>query len=215
MQGVVKLVLPDQWTSAVEAQDYVLEPGEEKAMAFEVTSPVEASDATAQIQAVVSYSGNEGDKKAVSIGLQFVNPPALYYDHVDAGESVSEREHNLKASPTSGTNSEAGLTRRYVQKGVANGYFEYEMKVEAGKPFMIRAIETYDRDQIKDYYVMVNGVKVLSRIHETKQGGIVTYQFIVDDVSLSKDGLVTVRFQEDEEGRQYDPSIADVWTMPL
>jgi hypothetical protein len=182
---------------------------------FEVQSPLDATETDALLQAIATYNGDEGDKASTIVQLRYNNPPTQLYDHVDVGEQVSEQQHNVQFSSTSGANVEEGLTRRYVRNGIANGYFQYDMTVEPGKPFIIRAIETYDRAQTKDYYVVVNGNKVHSRVNATKSKGLVTYQVVVDDISLSKDGKVTVRFQEDEEGRNYDPSIADVWTMPL
>lgn len=214
-QGQVHLQIPDQWEAGLISRQYSLEAGEEKTLSFKAYSPLEATAKAVELHAVAFYNGDEADQASATVKLSPSTPPPVYYDHVDAGDQKSEQEHNVKASPTSGTNTEEGLTRRYVRNGVANGYFEYDMKVEPGEPFIIRATETYDRAQIKDYYVFVNGTKVHTRYNQTNSKGIVTYQFIVDDPLLSKDGIVTVRFQEDEEGRNYDPSIADVWTMPL
>ena len=44
--------------------------------------------------------------------------------------------------------------------------------------------------------------------------GTVSYQILVDRADLTTDGTVRVRFQEDSDGRNYDPSIADVWSIP-
>ena len=36
----------------------------------------------------------------------------------------------------------------------------------------------------------------------------------MDRADLTTDGTVRVRFQEDAEGQNYDPSIADLWSLP-
>ena len=82
---------------------------------------------------------------------------------------------------------------------------------------MLRAVETYNQPQIKDYEICVNGVLVHSRsYHRTASGeGTVSYQVLVDRADLTTAGTVRVRFQEDAGGRNYDPSIADVWSVPV
>ncbi len=82
---------------------------------------------------------------------------------------------------------------------------------------MLRAVETYDRAQLKDYDILVDGVVVHSRSYQRAEGGVgaLSYQVLVDRADLTADGKVRVRFQEDAEGRNYDPSIADVWSLPV
>ncbi|WP_226037460.1 family 78 glycoside hydrolase catalytic domain [Aquibacillus saliphilus] len=214
-EGDVQINMPDGWTVDEASKAYKLDSEENKAVTFTITSPTEASETDIEVQLVATYEGHIGDSKSAGIKLHIVNPPEAYTDHVDVGEEQSETEHNISYSEGSEASEEAGLTRRYTTNGKANGFFEFDMEVEPGKPFIIRAIETYDQEQIKDYYVFVDGVKVHSRENHYSTGGTVTYQFIVEDLSLTEEGLVTVRFQEDEEGRNYDPSIADVWTIPM
>jgi alpha-L-rhamnosidase len=215
LKGEVQIKVPEKWKADTKSQAYDLAVGEEQTVQFKVTSPIEASENDIKVELAAAYNGNIADTRIADIKIRLTNPPVSSYDHIDIGEAQSEKSHNLTASAGTGTSVEAGLTRRYTGYGVANGYFQFNMKVEPGKPFIIRAIETYDREQIKDYYILVNGVKVYSRENHTTSGGTVTYQFVVDDLSLTQSGNVTVRFQEDEEGRNYDPSIADVWTMPM
>lgn len=215
LNGEVQIKLPEKWISASPIKAFNLAAGEEKQFEFMATSPIEVSENVFEVEIATSYNGNMADTAKAPINLRITNPPAASYDHIDVGEPQSERNHNLTASAGSGTSLEAGLTRRYTNYGVANGFFEFTMKIEPGKPFIIRAIETYDREQIKDYYIFVNGQKVYSREYHSTGGGTVTYQFAVDDPALLESGTVRIRFQEDEEGRNYDPSIADVWTMPI
>jgi alpha-L-rhamnosidase len=136
-------------------------------------------------------------------------------DHVDLGDAASEQAHGLTASPASGTNTEAGLTRRYTNAGQPGGWFEFDLRVPAGEPFVLRAIETYNQAQLKTYDVLVDGVRVHQREHRRSEGGAgwLTYQFVVDEPELTADGVVRVRFQD--VGEDYDPSIADVWATPV
>ncbi|SDT43619.1 NPCBM-associated, NEW3 domain of alpha-galactosidase [Paenibacillaceae bacterium GAS479] len=215
VEGLVELSVPAGWKTEAASQAYLLEAGEEKSVIFRVESPNNASETAAELKAIVSYNGAEADRASTTVQVRYTNPPASFIDHVDVGNTQSEQAHNVKFSAKSGANVEEGLTRRYVYRGDANGYFEFDMAIEPGQPFMIRAIETYDMAQLKDYYVLVNGKKVHSRANETSGRGTATYQFVVDDAALLQADKVIVRFQEDEEGRNYDPSIADIWTMPF
>ncbi|WP_245850806.1 family 78 glycoside hydrolase catalytic domain [Paenibacillus herberti] len=215
VEGLVELSVPAGWKTEAASQAYRLEAGEEKSIVFRVASPKETSETAAELKAIVSYNGAEVDRASTTVQVRYANPPASFIDHVDVGNAQSEQAHNVKFSAKSGASVEEGLTRRYVFRGDANGYFEFDMAIEPGQPFMIRAIETYDMAQLKDYYVLVNGKKVHSRANQTSGRGTATYQFVVDDASLLQTDKVKVRFQEDEEGRNYDPSIADIWTMPF
>jgi alpha-L-rhamnosidase len=215
VSGEAQINLPVGWTAETPVTAYTLKADEEQTVKFTIATPVEATESKQNLDVIASYNGTVGDQESLSINLKFTNPPAASYDHVDAGVAASEQQHNLKASARSGTTVEAGLTRRYAQAGEANAYFQYDMKIEKGKPFIIRSIETFDGVQTKDYYVLVNGVKVHSRNYQSTGAGTVTYQFVVDDETLINNDVVTIRFQEDEGGRNHDPSIADVWTIPL
>ena len=144
-------------------------------------------------------------------------PGETPYDYVDLGVAASEQAHNLAASLRSGTSVEAGRTRRYTYQGTPLGYFEFDAKIEAGQPFRIRSVETYDGNAgIRDYYVLVNGTRVYTRnVPNRTTAGLVEYEITVSDPALLSSGSVRIRFEEDELARNYDPSIADVWTLPV
>lgn len=151
-------------------------------------------------------------------GAVTVELPAVsgLLDHVDLGDTPSEEAHNLAASAQSGTNTEAGLTRRYANREDPNGFFEFDLAVTPGEPFLVRTIETFDRAQVKEYDVFVNDQLVHQRLYSHTGGlGTVAYQFVVDDVALTESGTVRIRFQNNEHGRNYDPSLADVWAMSV
>ena len=137
-------------------------------------------------------------------------------DYIDLGNTASEQAHNLTASAQSGTNSEAGRTRRYANRTDPNGYFQFTAKIVANKPFLLQAVETFDREQNKVYDISVNGVKVDQRNYTRTVGGqgLVTYQIPVDDPAVLTSETITVRFANEPSGAFYDPSLSDVWITP-
>ncbi|MEH1168718.1 family 78 glycoside hydrolase catalytic domain [Micromonospora sp. CPCC 205539] len=144
-----------------------------------------------------------------------VVPPTGAYDQVDLGNAASEQAHRLTASTYSGTSTEAGLTRRYTDVTRPGGWFEFDLAVRPNEPFVLRSVETYDGPQLKDYQVLVDGVVAHTRSWQrTASGpGTVSYQFEVNLPDATRDGVVRVRFQD--TGTGYDPSIADVWALPV
>jgi alpha-L-rhamnosidase len=213
-RGTVTVTAPAGWPS-VPAQDYDLTAGQERKVALSVTAPLTITEGAAAL--TVATGATEAEHAGTSVLVVLSTPPAGALDQVDLGDGPSEQAHHLSASPTSGTNVEAGLTRRYTHQGVAGAYFEFDLAVTPGQAFVLRAVETYDQPQIKDYEIYVNGVLVHSRSYQrTASGeGTVSYQVLVDRADLTTAGTVRVRFQEDAGGRNYDPSIADVWSMPV
>ncbi|WP_308290241.1 family 78 glycoside hydrolase catalytic domain [Mumia sp. zg.B53] len=162
-----------------------------------------------------STGATESQKAAATLGVTLTTPPPGAVDHVDVGLSASEQAHGLTASPNSGTNVEAGLTRRYTHSSYPGGWFEMDLDVPAGKAFVLRAVETYDGARRKTYDIVVDGVVVHSHDARRTEGGegTQTYQVLVDRPDLTADGTVRVRFQD--TGADYDPSIADVWSLPV
>jgi hypothetical protein len=64
--------------------------------------------------------------------------------------------------------------------------------------------------------VLVDGVRVLTRNQAAPPGGgLVTYDIVIDDPQFLTDGIVRIRFEEDEGGQNREPSIADLWTLPV
>lgn len=99
---------------------------------------------------------------------------------------------------------------------VPGSWFEFDLGITAGKPFLMRVVETYDGPQVKDYTLLVNGKAVHHRLisHQTA-GGLETFQFLVDDPTLLDASTVRVRAQFNDTAAGYDPSIADVWSLPV
>lgn len=214
--GSVTVSLPDGW-HADPVEGLVIEPSGERAVEVTVAAGHEGTAGPVAATLALQYAGDTVAESTVPLRFDLVTPPDAPTDHVDLGNPASEQEHNLVASPTSGTNVEAGLTRRYTFHGVAGAYFEFDLEVEPDRPFALRAIETYDNPQRKDYEIYVNGALVHERDYQrTATGqGTITFQIVVPAEYASPDGTVRVRFQEDPLGANYDPSIADVWSIPL
>ncbi|MFI6520316.1 family 78 glycoside hydrolase catalytic domain [Spirillospora sp. NPDC050679] len=147
-------------------------------------------------------------------------PTEQVSDHVDFGEPASETAHAVTGSPTSGTGLEAGLTRRYSDNGTPGSWFSARVKVPAaGKPFLLRVLETWNTPGVKDYDVYV-GDTLVKHVRDTRaEGGqgASLHEITVDrpDI-LANDGTVTVKFQYPAANgprQYYDPSVADLWAI--
>jgi hypothetical protein len=146
-------------------------------------------------------------------------PPAdRVVDHVDFGDNASETAHALQASPSSGTNVEAGLTRRYANSGNPGAWYSVQVDVPDGTPFVLRNIETFDGARTKKYHVYVDDTLVKTQLvprAETGQGTKV-YDALIDDpaVLAGDGGSVRIKFEfPTDAGGFFDPSIADLWVM--
>ena len=206
--GTVTVAPPAGW-EAPAAAPYALAPGAEATVELPLRVPLSVTAGTAELTASV-----EGERRTTELQVAF-GPPDGALDRVDLGDAASEQAHGLTASPASGTNVEAGLTRRYTNSAQPGGWFEFDLQVPAGVPFVLRAIETYDQPQRKTYDVLVDGAVVHARDHRRAASGTgsLAFQFVVEPSAATADGRVRVRFQD--TGADYDPSIADVWSLPL
>ncbi|MFI2650967.1 family 78 glycoside hydrolase catalytic domain [Micromonospora fulviviridis] len=211
--GRLTTTAPDGWRVAPDGAGFDLAPGAETTVSTILTAPVTVTEGPAQV--TLATGGTEAERRTLAVPVRFTNPPPDAYDHVDLGDAASEQAHHLTASTHSGTNTEAGLTRRYTNVSYPGGWFEFDLAVAPGEPFVLRAVETYDQAQLKDYEVVVDGVVAHARSWRRTEGGVgtVSYQFVVDLPDATRDGVVRVRFRDTGDG--YDPSIADVWSAPL
>ncbi|AVT31775.1 alfa-L-rhamnosidase [Plantactinospora sp. BC1] len=204
---------PDGWRIEPGSRPFALAPGAEVTLEGTVTAPLATTEGAVGI--TVATGPTEAERRRVDLPVRFDNPPGTELDHVDLGATASEQAHRLLASEHSDSSVEAGLTRRYTNVTHPGGWFEFDLAVPAGRPFLLRVVETYDSAQSKDYDVLVDGARVHARAYQRTAGGAgtVSYQFVVDRPESTADGTVRVRFQDTGEG--YDPSIADVWSVPL
>ncbi|MDX3659609.1 family 78 glycoside hydrolase catalytic domain [Streptomyces sp. ID05-26A] len=203
---------PAGWT-APPPLSHDIAPGATVTVPVKIDVPIAVTQGSAAIVANVGATPEERGSATTTVEL--ANPPAGALDHVDLGSAASETAHGLAASPSSGVSTEAGLTRRYSNNTASDGWFEMDLNVPVGKAFVIRAVETYNAEQLKSYDVLLDGKSVSQRRFQRSEAGngTVTYQFVVQPSADTADGKVRIRFQ-DVPG-DYDPSIADVWSMSL
>ena len=209
--GTVRVTGPDGWTPA--EVPFVLAAGSAARVTVEVDVAYTVTAGDVTLTAAVGSSDEERGAASLAVGM--TNAPAIVVDHVDLGLAASERSHGLTASDHSGTSMEAGLTRRYTHTSYPGGWFEFDVAVPKGEPFVVRAVETFDAARAKTYDVSADGKTVLEQRYTRTAGGAgtMTYQFLVDDADITADGMVRLRFQDVDGG--YDPSIADVWILPV
>ena len=217
--GHLELGVPEGWTTPLDSAEVIVPPGAELAIRVPVTAPLGLAQAatSASLTASFVHDGTAFATAPLSLALALAPLPAIadQLDHVDLGDSTDEQAHRLTASSSSGTNSEAGVTRRYAGHLTDFSYFEFDLKVTAGEPFVLRAVETYDKPQTKKYKVYVDGQVVATRLFSHTGGeGTETYELLVG-ASHATGGTVRVKFENLDDHAFYDPSIADVWSLPV
>ncbi|SDO87085.1 Ig-like domain (group 3) [Nakamurella panacisegetis] len=220
--GSVSLAVPTGWAVPDPSAPVTVAAGADATVTVVLLAPVTGTAGPISgITASFASSTQTLAQAAVPFTLTIGEPVATQVvDYLDMGNTGSaaadEPAHAVTFSSRSGNSpDEAGYTRRYTFKGTTDGFIQFTMKITKGQPFVLRARETYDGPQIKQYTVKVNGVLVNSRMF-THTGGVGTemYQVLVDDPTLLTGDTVTVRFDNNPQGLNYDPSIADVWTLP-
>lgn len=217
--GRLAVVLPEGWQLPTPANDVLIPAGGEVTVSIPLAVPLGADQAREEFEITANFVRGEfvlGSGSAVLVvSLAPVPDPLTGYDYADLGVAASEQAHRLTASASSGTNTEAGLTRRYAGHLRDFSYFEFDMKVVPGRPFLIRATETYDRPQTKKYKIYIDGVEATERVFSHVGGtGTETFEFLAD-ASFAADDIIRIKFETQNDHSFYDPSIADVWTLPL
>ncbi|MDQ2660677.1 MAG: family 78 glycoside hydrolase catalytic domain [Actinomycetota bacterium] len=207
----VEASIPAGWNGAPRSAQQVVAPGETAEFVLDVAVPLTVS----AYRVDLPLTAVRGDV-AMATGSATLVPTfgAAQYDHVDLGDAASETAHHLTAHPSSGTNTEAGLSRRYSHGGVPGSWFEFDVAVEPGEPFVVDVVETYGSTSTKQYTISANGTPVHSREH-TSDAGVVGYAFTVEDADISASGVVRLRFERGADNAMGDPSIADVHVLPV
>jgi hypothetical protein len=206
VSGELRVGVPSGWT-APAAQPVTVPAGAEVAVKTVVTVPRDAPQAARDVTLTATFGELASAEATLRVEIGPLGEPL---DHVDLGVAASEQAHGLTASPSSGTSTEAGLTRRYAGHLTPFSYFELDLAVTPGAAFVLRVVETYDRAQTKRYKVYVDGREVHLRTFTRGSGGTETYEFVVPAVTAAK---ARVRFENQDDPAFYDPSIADVWTL--
>jgi hypothetical protein len=220
----VALTLPAGWRS-VPSSDVLVPAGGQVDVKVPVVVPLDrASTDPVPVDVVVARAGATLAQAGVDLTLAAPRPPASSLDHVDFGDNTSENAHILQKSASSGANTEAGLTRRYSNSGTPGSWFSAEVTVPAGQPFVLRNVETYSGPYTKKYDIYVDDVLV--REHELPRAesgqGYKVYDFPVTDpvaLAATADGKARVRYEYRlgtlASNGFFDPSIADLWVLPL
>ncbi|WP_109508646.1 family 78 glycoside hydrolase catalytic domain [Nocardioides speluncae] len=210
--GELTATLPAGW-AAVEPAVYDLAPGETADVPLEIAVPLTVAAGAASVTVATGSTAAEQALATVSVALP--TPPAAVTDHVDLGNGASETAHRLTASQHSGTNVEAGLTRRYTHSSFPGGWFEVDVAVPTDGRFLVRLIETFDGAKRKTYDVELDDAVVHSVDLPRAQGGqgTIVHQFVVEPSAATADGTVRLRFRD--TGADYDPSVADLWVVPV
>ncbi|MDQ2660679.1 MAG: family 78 glycoside hydrolase catalytic domain, partial [Actinomycetota bacterium] len=217
--GRIEATVPDGWVEPLPGETVIVAAGESVQLEVPVFVPlgIEQTPKGVELSAVFTHDAVTFAQASTMLTVELapITSPPAGYDHVDLGDSASEQAHALTASASSGTNTEAGLTRRYAGHLTDFSYFEFDAAVIDGEPFVLRVTETYDRPQTKKYKVYVDSVEVAERLFSHTEGvGTESYELVIDAEHAS-DGPVRVKFENLDDHGYYDPSIADVWTLPV
>nr|WP_241744419.1 family 78 glycoside hydrolase catalytic domain [Cellulosimicrobium arenosum] len=215
--GHLEVEVPSGWRAPSPSEEVTVRARGSVDVPVTVTAPLEAAATSARaplnLRFVIDDVTVGSASTEVGVEIESVAEVPAGYDHVDLGDATSEEAHDLTASPSSGTSTEAGLTRRYA--GLTDfSFFEFDMAVVPGEPFVLRATETYDTSQTKRYTVYVDGEEVHLRRHRHDGAGTETYQVVVP-AELATSDTVRVTFETQDDHSFYDPSIADTWTLPV
>lgn len=223
VSGQLTADLPEGMTAPSGSDRVTIQPGATR----QVTLPVLVGlEVAAGDQATTVSFVDQGVALATKTG---VVSPALagtpeaalpgQLDHIDFGNAASETAHALSSSPSSGTNVEAGVTRRYAHSNFPGSWYSAEYHVTPGEPFLLRNIETFDGAKSKKYNIYVDDVLVKSYVLKQTLSGQTTktYQVLVDDPAvLANDGTVRIKYEYPTNPSGYfDPSIADSWVLPV
>jgi hypothetical protein len=217
--GSVRATLPAGWKS-VPSGRVTVPAGQTVTADVPVVVPLDLVGGPVATTVTFREAGATLASADVSPSFDLVTPPpaAAVLDHVDFGDNASESAPALQASPSSGTNVEAGLTRRYANSGNPGAWYSVQLAVPDGKPFVLRDIETFDGARTKKYNVYVDGTLVKTQLvprSETGQG-TKTYDALIDDpaVLAGDGGSVRVEFEYPMDASGFfDPSIADLWVL--
>ena len=216
--GRLEVTAPQGWEQPAPGPVTTIAPGASTELSVQVATPLEVASTSTRAPLGVRFVDDGTVLGSADAELRVDVVPVSEvpdgYDHVDLGVAASEEAHGLTASPSSGTSTEAGLTRRYAGHLTDFSFFEFDVAVVPGEPFLLRATETYDRSQTKRYKVYVDGEEVHLRQFAQTGAGTQTYQLLVP-AEHATSGTVRVRFENQDDHSYYDPSIADVWTLPV
>ncbi|TGN30616.1 family 78 glycoside hydrolase catalytic domain, partial [Aeromicrobium chenweiae] len=202
VSGQVATTLPEGWTQAPDSGRVTIAPGATEKITVPLFVGIEtaAGDQPVTVdfvdQGVTLATRDAALKITLAAPAEGDLPGQL--DHIDFGSTPSETEHALEKSASSGTNVEAGLTRRYANAQNPGAWYSAEYDVTPGEPFLIRNLETFDGAKTKKYNIYVDGTLVKAFQLKQTVGGQTSkaYQVLVDDPAvLANDGTVRIKYE--------------------
>ncbi|WP_127479258.1 family 78 glycoside hydrolase catalytic domain [Nocardioides pantholopis] len=219
VRASVALTVPAGW-GTVPSADVLVPAGGTAAVEVPVVLPLDRVGGAVPVTVAVRRAGVLLASAETTATFDLPTPPAAaVLDHVDFGNAASENAHGIQASASSGTNTEAGLTRRYAHSGYPGSWYSVTLDVPAGEPFILRNIETYDGPRTKKYHVYVDDVLVKTQLVPRSEPGAGTKVYdalIAGPAVTGNDGNVRVRFEFPTDAAGfYDPSIADLWVLAV
>ncbi|MEO9322933.1 family 78 glycoside hydrolase catalytic domain [Nocardioides sp. C4-1] len=215
----VALALPAGWRS-VRSADTLLPAGRTTPVTVPVIVPLDVVAGSVPLTAAVRRGADTLASREAGVTITLPRPPtAIVLDHVDFGDGPSESAHAVQGSASSGTSSEAGLTRRYAGVTSPGSSFSAQLTVPAGQPFILRNVETFDGAKTKKYDVFVDDVRVKTQLVARTTGsvGSEVYDTVVQRPAATAGATsVRVRFEYPLDAAAfYDPSIADTYVLAV
>jgi len=217
-RGQVFLGTPDGWRSSPPSAPVTVPAGGSATATVTAFVPRRVVEGSYDVTATFQDGGATYASRAGSIPVTLAAPTSGTLDHVDFGESGSETAHAVQGSASSGTNTEAGFTRRYAHSSYPGSWYSAEVTVEPGQPFVGVIRETFDGARTKKYNVYVDDVLQTQLVVPRAQSGTgaLLHRFVIDSPeALDNDGTVRIKFEYPTNAAGfYDPSIADLWILP-
>lgn len=136
------------------------------------------------------------------------NPGEIQYDYIDAGNSMSEKGHNLQTSNSTADIDDNYSVRKTDEK--AGAWYSYDLSVPAGADKVTLDIrETYRNLLTRNYNIYIDGVLIKRYVQTSAYTSIntVTAEGLS---SLTKDGKITVKFEAVKPDKNSGPSISDI-----
>lgn len=223
VDGQVELTAPAGWPATVPSDPVRVPSGGTVEVRVPLLLPRRVVATDHPLTASLVRDGAVLASGSGTLAVTLATPPTAAEgasDHVDLGDQASETAHEVLAAPNSGTSSEAGLTRRYAHSLHPGSWYSAVLDVEPGQPFVVRMIETFDKATTKEFNLYADDVLVgRHQITRTQNSvGWMAHQVVVDSAAAlaqTADGSVRLKFEFPTDATAYDPSIADVWVLPL
>ncbi len=222
LDGRVELAAPEGWPATVPSDPITVPAGATVTAEVPLLVPRRVVATSYDVGVAFVRGADTLAEGAGRLGVTLGTPPVApetAVDLVDFGDSASETAHQLLAAPSSGTSSEAGLTRRYANSTVPGAWYSAVFAVNPGEPFVLRMRETFDGPTTKEFNLYVDGTLegryTLSR--KASGSGWLAHQLVVDSeaaLDATADGSVRLKFEFPVDASGYDPSIADAWVVP-